>query len=277
MRSTAGPINALIALYGVARRYGLMDAPWFERIFLASYFAYKKYLEDSFDALVTACPRLLAGGHVLDIGANIGYTVSVFARALTPPFKVIAFEPEPENVRTLKRVVAERGLGGRVECVQAAVGASDGTVLLWRNGESLADHRVVTDEFRRVMKDDSHAVLVPMVSVDNYVSTHHRNEPISFIKIDVQGYELKVFEGMAQTMSRWPDVTIAFEFDARGSVELGFKPSTLLEFVRSHGFRLFDFSRGRLRSLAEDFADHLQPTAYMDVIASRVDLLRRNS
>ena len=191
MRSPTGPVSALLAMYGGARKSGLLNAPWFQRIFLGSYFVYKRHFEDSFHALVKAYPALISGGHVLDVGANIGYTATVFAHAVTPPFKVIAFEPEPENVKNLDRVLAARGLTGLVERVHAAVGASDGTVRLWQNDKSLADHRVLTDEFRREVPENSPVVSVPMVSIDSYLSTHHHDDPISFIKIDVQGYELR--------------------------------------------------------------------------------------
>ena len=70
-------------------------------------------------------------------------------------------------------------------------------------------------------------------------------------------------------MSRWPRVTIAFEFQKSSMTELGFTPTALLDFVRSRGFRLFDFPRGRIRPLAADFAAGLASEDYIDILASR--------
>src|SRR5207249_239530 len=115
--------------------------------FVRTYFAYQR-LGDPFAALTRRQPDLFRGGHVLDVGANIGYTASVFARALAPGFKVFAFEPERQNFERLVRTMRRRGLADRVEAVHAAVGASEGTVGLWRDVRHHAGHRITTDAFR---------------------------------------------------------------------------------------------------------------------------------
>ena len=45
--------------------------------------AYKRLVEDPFAALVRARPELFTGGEIIDVGANVGYTAQVFARALS--------------------------------------------------------------------------------------------------------------------------------------------------------------------------------------------------
>jgi len=39
-------------------------------------------------------PKLFNKGHILDIGARIGYNSLEFARALSPTYKVFAFDPD---------------------------------------------------------------------------------------------------------------------------------------------------------------------------------------
>ena len=50
----------------------------------APYLLYKRYLEDPFAALAKIRPSLFRGGDILDTGANIAYTASLFARAGGP-------------------------------------------------------------------------------------------------------------------------------------------------------------------------------------------------
>ena len=51
--------KALLAVYGLVNRTGLLEQAWCQRIFLRFYFLYKKHLEDPFDAFIRAHPGLL--------------------------------------------------------------------------------------------------------------------------------------------------------------------------------------------------------------------------
>jgi len=109
--------------------------------------------------------------------------------------------------------------------------------------------------------------------VDDFVVAHSVSH-ISFIKIDVQGYELAVCEGMQETLSRFPDVTVAFEFAPEGMRELGFDPAALLRFFRAAGFRLRILTRRGIQAPSDDDAIHAaaQSSGYVDVLCSRKKL-----
>ena len=62
----------------------MLDSALGRRAFVGSYFLYKRWLEDPFAALVRLRPGLFRGGHVLDVGANVGYTAAVFPGRWTP-------------------------------------------------------------------------------------------------------------------------------------------------------------------------------------------------
>lgn len=108
-----GSLGERVALrcYRMVQRAHLLENPLGRRAFHAGYRLYKRYGSDPYRRLVQTQPRLFPGGHILDIGANIGYTASVFAEALTDDACVFAFEPEPQSFSDLSRV-AERS-GGR--------------------------------------------------------------------------------------------------------------------------------------------------------------------
>src|SRR5271163_3736152 len=87
--------------YNLARSAGILDLPLFRRAFLGSYFLYKRWYEDPFWALAKRSPELFAGGDVLDVGANMGYTAWVCARVIDGSNKVCAFEPDAASFATL--------------------------------------------------------------------------------------------------------------------------------------------------------------------------------
>lgn len=259
--------------YNVARRVGLLDLGWFRRIFLLAYFLYKRWYEDPFLSLVKCHPELFQGGDVLDIGANIGYTASVFAAALQPSAKVYAFEPDQASFNTLREVIQHKNLGASVEILQMAVGSSDGTLEFWHNDEHSADHRVVTPQFNSLELDRSKVMTVPVTSIDSFVASRGLAN-ISFVKIDVQGYELAVCQGMKQTLQAFPQLCVAFEYAPDGMRELGFDSAVLLQFFRKAGYQLYVLTRRGLRFAGDDASIDLaaKPSGYVDVLCSKKTL-----
>src|SRR5262249_28377355 len=120
--------------YALARRAGLVHRPWFDAVFSRSYFLYKRWLEDPFHGLARRSPELFRGGHVVDVGANIGYTAVVFARAVEPGRRVLALEPEARNFALLEKAIARWGVAARGRAGRAAAGAAGGTSGAWAQG-----------------------------------------------------------------------------------------------------------------------------------------------
>jgi FkbM family methyltransferase len=260
--------------YHVARRAGLLDLAWFRHVFLFAYFLYKRWYEDPFHFLARRYPELFQGGDVLDVGANIGYTASVFAAAIQPPAKVYAFEPDQVSFATLAEIIRRKDLGASVEIFKMAVGAGEGTLEFWHNDEHSADHRVVTAEFNSAALDRLKITTVPATTVDLFVASRSLGN-VAFIKIDVQGYELAVCEGMKQTLEKFPQLCVAFEYAPDGMRELGFDPAALLQFFRDAGYQLYFLTRSRFRLAGDDASIDLaaQRSGYVDLLCSRRNLV----
>ena len=193
-------------------------------VFARAYWLYKRWIEDPHAGLVRAHPHLLRGGDVLDVGANIGYTTSLFARAVEPGRQVISFEPEEQNFARLSAVARKHDC---VRPVRSAVGDHDGVCALKVNRHHPGDHQVVGGDSRGA--DDT--VEVPMVTLDSYLSADGRDRPVAFIKIDVQGHEEAVCRGMGRLLDANPAVAVSFEYSGASS-------DPVIDFFSSRGFRL---------------------------------------
>jgi len=136
---------------------------------------------------------LRAGDVFLDVGANIGVVSMLVAGAAGPGVVVHALEPEPNNVRALRRNIAENDM---VEIVahELALGASTESGTLHVAGES------GTGSHSLLVRDDragSSRIPVEVVRGDAFVATLDRTPAV--VKIDVEGAELDVVQGFGET------------------------------------------------------------------------------
>ena len=258
-------VPRLYAALGAGR---WLENPLLERAYLSAFFAYKRFAEDPFAGLVKRHPELFRGGAVLDVGANAGYTAVLFARAIDQGQTVHAFEPEPINVRRLRRVIDARSLRDRVNVVASAVGDRSGEATLVLNPAHPGDHRIGAT-------DAAGSIQVPMISLDDFVE-RERVPVVSFVKIDVQGYELAVSRGMERLMAMAPRVAVAFEVSEETARAYGYTTSELLAFYTDRGFRLHLLDRGSelLYATTERIAESERRRGYTDILALREPLKR---
>jgi FkbM family methyltransferase len=269
MSIAKGQLALLTGAYSRARKSGLLETPAGRWLFTSSYNLYKRYLEDPFYALARCHPELFRGGHVLDIGANIGYTSTLFARAIDSPYRVYAFEPEEFNFSLLQQSIRSQALAGRIIPVQSAVGSEDGSVELLLNEHHHADHRVLTGQFRQ-SRNTSSSVSVPVTTIDTFVRENGPLHPIAFIKVDVQGYEFPVCLGMERALAKNPSTVIALEYTPSAMAELGFEPEEMLRWFQRRDYRIYSLQRnGRL---APGVSPVLDRTGYLDLLLSKAAL-----
>lgn len=266
--------NPFLIAYSLAQRSGFLSTALGRRLFKSAYFLYKRYIEDDLRDLLLSFPAIVGAGNILDVGANIGYTAAVLARAVEPARKVYAFEPEPFNFKLLQQTALQPEFAGKIVPMQLAVGAADGNIDLWINDRHHADHRVATEQFRSAhsgsANPDSNQVSVslvsaPLVSIDSFLQSNPG--PVSFVKIDVQGYELAVCQGMQETLRQNPDITIVLEFMPSAMRELGFEPSRLIDFFVERDFEVYQIHpRGKL---SPGMPEIKNDSGYCDLLFSR--------
>lgn len=131
--------------------------------------------------------RPLDGRELVDVGANIGTTTLSAIRLGAA--RVVAVEPAPANVATIRLNVAANGLGDRVRVVAAAASDRDGTAVLDLSPSNSGDHRVRSG---RAHEDAVETVEVPACTLDSIVEDPAR---VGLVWVDVQGHEAHVLAG----------------------------------------------------------------------------------
>ena len=146
-----------------------------------------------------------ASSIVLDIGANAG-VYSMIAGAANPNSKIIAFEPVPETYKRLVNHVHMNGLDDRcVLCKEAAsnfIGSAKLHVPRYDASELASLHPGHTNV-------KSFVIDVPVTTIDTVCSTEDNDgSALMLVKIDVEGSEDRVLEGMQRTLADWAPLII---------------------------------------------------------------------
>jgi FkbM family methyltransferase len=135
-----------------------------------------------------------AGDTVYDIGANIGYVSLSLAKRVGPSGAVIAFEPIPQNIKAFRKNIALNPIENvRLLEYAASDRAGDAVIRLVENSAtaSLVWHRnnPAATEFS-----------IHTVAIDELVERGELAHP-NFVKIDVEGAEGFVLQGMQRTIA----------------------------------------------------------------------------
>ena len=139
------------------------------------------------EAALDALGRPIGGRDLLDVGANIGTTT--LAAIVVGADRVVAIEPAPANVETLRLNVAANGLESRVRVVAAAASDREATVELALSPTNSGDHRVGASAGRAVVE-------VPAVTIDSLVARGELDpERLGLAWMDVQGHEAHALAG----------------------------------------------------------------------------------
>jgi len=138
---------------------------------------------------------------VLDIGANIGIMTALIARTC-PDGKVFAFEPVPENVRTLNKVVNHFGYS-HVKVHPIALGPDHGEVQMAMpvlQGVKMQGLTHVQHQEIEGYEADAVGYKVPQLPLDEVEDW--REMKVGAIKMDVENYEQFVLQGALTLLDR---------------------------------------------------------------------------
>jgi FkbM family methyltransferase len=139
----------------------------------------------------------LRGLTVLEVGANIGTeTVSMLVRHGVA--RVVAVEPDLENVRLLQANLALNGVQDSVRIHQMALSDADGTLMLERSAENQGDHRIRLPASGPDLRNEGERVVVevPGRSIDSLADAGEIDlDDIDLMWMDAQGHEAHILAG----------------------------------------------------------------------------------
>lgn len=188
----------------------------------------------------------------IDVGGNAGS----YTNALLPvSAKVVAIEPHPRLARLLRafpadkvevhQVIASSEAGGEIELEVDLAGARESDALGHvAQGKASANVR----RYR-----------VPAITLDQFA-----DQPVGFVKIDVEGHEMAVIEGALQLLDKQRPILLV-ESEARHCEGA---PFTLFEKLGQARYSGFFCARGRMRPVSE-FELSLQDEGLLEGYARR--------
>jgi FkbM family methyltransferase len=135
-----------------------------------------------------------AGDTVYDIGANLGYVSLSLANRVGPTGRVLAFEPLPANIELFRQNMEINGITN-VQLREVAASDSTGHAVI-RVAENLSTASLVWHR----NNPSATQLEVETVAIDELVEASECGYP-KFVKIDVEGAEGAVLQGMSRTIA----------------------------------------------------------------------------
>jgi FkbM family methyltransferase len=166
-------------------------------------------LDGFWETWLTQClAKIIKPGDVcIDIGANFGYYSILMSALSGAKGRTLAVEPNPYVCKLLRSTAAVHN--STIEVVEVAVSNKKGRVILSIPDEYFGDASIIARSDRWAF--NKKRVKVKTISFDDFVLENNLTK-VDVIKIDVEGVEPLVFEGMQQTIKNNPELQIIVEY-----------------------------------------------------------------
>lgn len=171
-----------------------------------------------------------AGDCIWDVGANVGYYTRQFAAKAGSQGRVFAFEPSPVNYGRLRSACADLA---NVSTYQLALGRESGLLPFEQGTDDLgATSRIVN-------AGTDAAVSVDVRPGAAILATGLASRP-NAIKIDVEGFELEVLQGLGEMLDdrSLRAVGVEVHFAILQSRGMGDAPGMVESLFKQHGFQV---------------------------------------
>jgi FkbM family methyltransferase len=223
-------------------------------------------IDGSYDPVATETVKkyIKPGDTVVDLGANIGYYTLIFARLVGPQGKVYAFEPDPEICAILRKNI---GLNGYRNVVVEEKAVSD------KSGKRrfIVHAAYPTANTLAPESGKSGSIEADTVALDDYFARVPGK--IAFIKMDVEGAEYAVWEGMARLLKDNPRLVVMTEFYPAALRKSGAEPRDFLGRIAGDGFLISEVDEKEGKVVSRTPEELVR--AYTDRLDINTDLLLR--
>ena len=140
--------------------------------------------------------ELKPGMVLLEIGANgIGYYTLIALQQLGPNGSVVALEPSLVNMRSLFENLRLNEVDGNVKVYPYAAGRERGSLPFYEMPKGNQCTLVMSEKYDRPKS----VIAVEVLTIDNLVK--EANVKVDYFRMDVEGFESEVIEGMVETLT----------------------------------------------------------------------------
>jgi FkbM family methyltransferase len=172
------------------------------------------------------CDLLRPGMTVVDVGANFGYYTLLAAAGVHLDHHVHAIEADPHNFEILNKNVEVNGYEQIVKTYHCAALNVRREVTLRQFRNHFGSNGIFSDPADPRI---AHSVQVQGIPLDELITS-----PVDLIKIDAEGCEPLIFEGMQELIRRSPNIQILMEF-APQMIRATIDPLEFLNRIRRAG------------------------------------------
>jgi len=190
------------------------------------------YSRNDYEAVTSLISRIRAKNvHTfIDVGAHYGF-FSVLVAHANPDCRIFAFEPIPVNYEILRRNIDLNGLR-HVRLFQSAVSNRNGNAVFQVSAAS-DNSGFLANPAAGILQD----ITVRIAALDHLIE-EIPNKP-TLIKIDTEGSERKVLQGMTRLVEKVDETEMIIEFNQRCLRHNGQMPEALLHHIHEMGFSIF--------------------------------------
>ena len=214
--------------------------------------------------------ELHRGMIVLEVGANVGYYALIATQHIGPEGTVIALEPSPINLRSLRENVRLNNVDHRVRIYPFAAGSMKGCLPFYMMSKSNLSGFVKREERGIKLRSE---ISVKVMPIDDVL--REEGVTIDYFRMDIEGFETEVVKGMGATLTAVPGPTGGFiEVHSRILNENGSSARSFMERMARLGYRIKTARfRGRsdvvVSSNGEFYAHPLSEEGYWETFFSR--------
>lgn len=231
--------------------------------------------------------HLKPGACFVDVGANVGLFTLIAGKTVGPSGRVMAIEPTPSTARALRATITVNGLSDRVTVNELAAGARR-TQSSLRVGDICGRNFLVSDF--GIEPSDSGApaspghqtsgfeqstefksIEVQVVPLDDVIA----GAAVDMVKIDVEGWEPQVVDGMSRTIAANPNIIIILEFGPEHIQRVGLTVDQWISKMLATGLQLFEINEenGEISDLRRSGLEKLET---MNLVLCSREALGRN-
>jgi len=183
------------------------------------------------------------GDVVFDVGANIGFYATLFGRWVGSGGGVVAYEPDPDNARLLRRNLA----AFPASVVRpVALGSTTGVSAFSRDGiTGQTGHIGAGPTYGEVQFRGGKQISIDVSITTLDAEVERMNAVPDVVKIDAEGAEYEILCGGQRLMRSGRPLIVAETSNWRYDMKQTDTPSgAVIELLRNHEYVVYDLDRG---------------------------------